>query len=130
MLTPEQAEQATKLITAGKKTKQIIAEMQGVKVADIYYLKSKLKKAGQVKDHPARTSDVKKKKTISKLAGKGEGFQAEVAKEIERLENDIERLDKLIKAYDKTNSDFVAHCEKRRDQQKAMLESLRAYQQS
>lgn len=118
--TEKEKQDASALLVDGVKPKAI-AEKLGVKVDLIYTLKSELKKAGKIKAKSA--PNAKAKKPQHKKAVKVTDFNQSVQHELERLETEIQRLTRVMKAYEGGNGDFLDAIEKKlqKEEERAVL---------
>lgn len=119
-------ERIVKHLSDGMKPKKIVETLkaEGITVTpeEIYPLKKKASPTGTAKK-PAKKKNAGKKSAAPTI----DGFAHDVAAEIRRLEADQKRLDSLIAAYDKTNSEFTSHLVDRKEHQAKLITALKEY---
>jgi len=101
-------------------------------IQDVYSLKNEMRKAGEIA--PAEGN---RGKGIGKSNGKSkpkklkkgaDEFQISLVQEIQKVESEIDRLNNLAAAYDKTNSDFAASLDTKIEKETRKLTALREFQ--
>jgi uncharacterized protein YjcR len=125
-VTEQQKQEATAMVMDGIKAKAI-AEKLGINVGMIYTLKFELKKAGKIKAKSAPSAKPKKnkKKGVMKHT---DNFDQALANEITRIEDDIERLEKMMNVQDKVSPSFAVALELKIQRNTETLTALRELQ--
>jgi transposase len=125
-VTEQQKQEATAMVMDGIKAKAI-AEKLGISVGMIYTLKFELKKAGKIKAKSAPSAKPKKNKKKGVMKST-DNFDQALANEITRIEDEIERLEKMMNVQDKVSPSFAVALELKIQRNTETLTALRELQ--